>query len=189
MSVSDYIKYKRVGTQLRDVLPNSKKQAPAVFDDQMYIDFKQYTIENTILDSKLVENSLIPTGSNLVFNVLKNVANCPQFPVCKGTDKRTNRVPLTNIYQYYQQTPPTATALIPRPTTSTLTPIPVYWKQKQTNGQVYHNQRPYGQQFHTNNSGCKCTTKNTCKCISNKKISNSFSYTSPRIQYLKYAVG
>jgi hypothetical protein len=168
MSVSDYIKYKRVGTQLRDVLPNSKKQAPAVFDDQMYIDFKQYTVENTILDSKLVENSLIPAGSNLVFNVLKNVANCPQFPLCKETDKRTNRVPLSEVY-YYQQ------------------PAPTYWKQKQTNGQVYHNQRPFGQQFRTNHSGCTCTTKTTCQCIANKKYSNSFSYTSPRIQYLKFA--
>jgi len=168
MSVSDYIKYKRVGTQLRDVLPNSKKQAPAVFDDQMYIDFKQYTVENTIFDSKLIENSLIPAGSNLVFNTLKNVANCPQFPLCKETDKRTNRVPLSKVY-YYQQ------------------PSPTYWKQKQTNGQVYHNQRPFGQKFHTNNSGCTCTNKTICACIANKKLSNSFSYTSPRIQYLKFA--
>ena len=170
MSVSDYIKYKRVGTQLRDILPNSKKQSPAVFDDQMYIDFKQYTIENTILDSKLVENSLIPAGSTVVFDVLKSVTNCPQFPVCKNTNTRTNRVPMSEVY-YYQQ------------------PKPTYWKQKQTNGEVYHNQRPYGQLFHKNNSGCTCTEKTTCNCISNKRYSNSFSYTSPRIQYLKYAVG
>jgi len=99
MSASDYIKYKRVGTQLRDVLPNSKKQAPAVFDDQMYIDFKQYTIENTIFDSKLIENSLIPQGSNIVFDILKVVEGCPKFPlVCNSTDVRTNRLPMSKVY-------------------------------------------------------------------------------------------
>jgi hypothetical protein len=99
MSASDYIKYKRVGTQLRDVLPNSKQQAPAVFDDQMYIDFKQYTIENTIFDSKLIENSLIPQGSNIVFDILKVVKDCPKFPlVCNNTDVRTNRLPMSNVY-------------------------------------------------------------------------------------------
>jgi hypothetical protein len=103
MSASDYIKYKRVGTQLRDVLPNSKKQAPVVFDDQMYIDFKQYTIENKIFDSKLIENSLIPTGSNLVFDMMKVVSSCPAFPICNDTHVRTNRVPMSEVYYNPQQ--------------------------------------------------------------------------------------
>jgi hypothetical protein len=98
MSVSDYIKYKRVGTQLRDVLPNSKKEAPAVFNDQMYIDFKQYTIENQIVDTKLVENSLIPAGSNLIFDMMKVVSGCPTFPVCTSTNTRTNRIPMSQVY-------------------------------------------------------------------------------------------
>jgi hypothetical protein len=98
MSVSDYIKYKRVGTQLRDVLPNSKGQAPPVFEDQMYIDFKQYTIENQIVDTKLIENSLIPSGSNLVFDMMKVVSSCPAFPICKNTNLRTNRIPMSQVY-------------------------------------------------------------------------------------------
>lgn len=161
MSVSDYIKHKRVGTQLKDVLPNSKKQAPAVFDDQMYIDFKQYTVENTIMDQKLIENSLIPSGSNLIFNVVKKVNNCPKFPICYDTNQRTNRVPMSQVY-YYQQPPP------------------VYWKQKQANGQIFHNQRPFGQKAHLN--------RPLCKCIVNRKFSNSL-YMDPNIQALKYATG
>lgn len=126
MSTSDYIKYKRVGTQLRDVLPNSKKQAPAVFDDQMYIDFKQYTIENRIFDSKLIENSLIPTGSNLVFDMLKVVSSCPDFPICTNTNARTNRVPM----------------------------LPVYYNQKQPAKYVKHS--IYGEPTHLNNPECNC---------------------------------
>jgi hypothetical protein len=126
MSVSDYIKYKRVGTQLRDVLPNSKKQAPAVFEDQMYIDFKQYTIENQIVDSKLIENSLIPAGSNLVFDMMKVVSSCPAFPVCKNTHVRTNRVPMSKVY----------------------------YNQKQPAKYVKHS--IYGEPAHLNNPACNC---------------------------------
>ena len=127
MSVSDYIKYKRVGTQLRNVLPNEKKQAPPVFDDQMYIDFKQYTIENTIFDSKLVENSLIPAGSNIVFDMLKVVRDCPKFPlVCNGTGIRTNRVPM----------------------------LAVYYNPRQPGKYVKHS--IYGEPAHLNNPACDC---------------------------------
>jgi hypothetical protein len=126
MSVSDYIKYKRVGTQLKDVLPNSKKQAPPVFNDQMYIDFKQYTIENQIPDTKLIENSLIPAGSNLIFDMMKVVSSCPTFPVCTNTDLRTNRVPMSSVY----------------------------YNQKQPAN--YIKQRKYGQQFHLNEPACSC---------------------------------
>lgn len=168
MSASDYIKYKRVGTQLRDILPNEKGQAPAVFDDQMYIDFKQYTIENTITDTKLIENSLIPTGSNLVFDVLKVVSNCPQFPLCTNTDQRTNRIPMSPVY-YNPQQPP------------------IYLKQLQSNGDVYHNQRPYGQQFHLKRYGKQThPNKPDCPCITNRKFSNSL-YMSPDIEVAKYA--
>jgi len=200
MSVSDYIKYKRIGTQLRDVLPNAKKQAPPVFEDQMYIDFKQYTIENTITDTKLIQNSLIPTGSNLIFNTLKNVSNCPSFPLCKNTDKRTNRAPTSGIFSdptkpyFYNQT----------------IEAPKYLKQVQPNGQVFHNQRIFDQKSHLNKPACgNCVLvniktkplggciqtpssglgagkKTTCQCIVNKKYSNS-NYLNPRIQYLKYA--
>jgi hypothetical protein len=126
MSASDYIKYKRVGTQLRDVLPNSKQQAPAVFDDQMYIDFKQYTIENRIFDSKLIENSLIPAGSNIVFDMMKVVSSCPDFPICTNTEVRTNRVPM----------------------------LPVYYNQKQPAKYVKHS--IYGEHAHLNNPACEC---------------------------------
>jgi hypothetical protein len=126
MSVSDYIKYKRVGTQLRDILPNSKKQAPPVFDEQMYIDFKQYTVENTIVDSKLIENSLIPSGSNLVFDMMKVVSGCPTFPLCKNTNTRTNRTPMSKVY----------------------------FNPKQPAKYVKHS--IYGEPAHLNNPGCKC---------------------------------
>lgn len=168
MSASDYIKYKRVGTQLRDILPNEKGQAPAVFDDQMYIDFKQYTIENTITDTKLIENSLIPTGSNLVFDVLKVVSNCPQFPLCTNTDQRTNRIPMSPVY-YNPQQPP------------------IYLKQLQSNGDVYHNLRVYDQGYRLRRYGQQIKdNKSDCPCITNRKFSNSL-YMSPDIEVAKYA--
>lgn len=158
MSVSDYIKYKRVGSQLKDVLPNVKGEAPPVFTDQMYIDFKQYTIANTITDTKLIENSLIPSGSNLVFDILKVVSSCPTFPICKNTNLRTNRTPLSLVYFNPKQ-----------PAT--------FMKQVQDDGTIFHNQHPYGQQAHLNNPACSC--------IVNGKYSNSL-YMNPVIRALKY---
>jgi len=92
MSQSDYIKYKRVSTVLHN------DTMPPVMTEQNYIDFKQYTVENTIPDTKLIENTLIPSGSYLIFDMLKQTTSCPTFPLCQNTDTRTNRVAMSTVY-------------------------------------------------------------------------------------------
>jgi len=93
MSQSDYIKYKRISTVLK-----SSRDLPPVLTEQNYVDYKQYAIENSIPDTKLIENTLIPSGSFLIFDVLKKTTNCPTFPVCKRTNTRVNRVPMSKVY-------------------------------------------------------------------------------------------
>jgi len=96
MSQSDYIKYKRVGNQLR--VDNTRAKQSAVFDNQRLIDYKQYALENAIVNTVPSLNRLAPAGSHCVFNMDKYVGACPTFPVCSRTDLRTNRRPMSNVY-------------------------------------------------------------------------------------------
>jgi hypothetical protein len=92
MSQSDYLKYKRVATQLKiDTLS-------PVISNQEYTDFKQHTIESIITNNTTLQNVLQPPNTNIIFDMQMNVSNCPQFPVCKDTNTRTNREPLLGIY-------------------------------------------------------------------------------------------
>ena len=94
MSQSDYIKYKRVSTELKD------NTYPAVLTTDSYTGFKQYSVENTVSIStaKLFHKRLIPPGTIRVFDMDKTVTNCPTFPVCRNTQLRTNRIPLSSVY-------------------------------------------------------------------------------------------
>jgi len=92
MSQSDYIKYKKMSTVL-----SNKKHYPPVLNSQDYTNFKQYGIENTIPDTKLIENSLIPSGSTLVFDMLKVVSSCPTVILCSNTNARPWRVPMSKV--------------------------------------------------------------------------------------------
>jgi len=92
MSQSDYLKYKKMSTLLK------YDKIPPVMSQQYYIDCKQYQIETTIPDTKMIENSLLPEGSTLIFDMLKVVSSCPTFPTCTGTNARTNRVPMSSVY-------------------------------------------------------------------------------------------
>ena len=53
MSQSDYLKYKRVSRELK-----TNKLSP-VFNDQDYVSYKEYALENTISNSKLTYNQRI----------------------------------------------------------------------------------------------------------------------------------
>lgn len=93
MSQSDYIKYKRVSNMLKNMETNP------VLSEQNYIDYKQYSIENSIYDnSKNYLNLLEPSGVNNIFNMNKKVSNCPTYPVCIKTNARSNRVALSSVY-------------------------------------------------------------------------------------------
>jgi hypothetical protein len=99
MSQSDYIKYKKTSNKLK------YNDYGAVFHTGEYIDLKQYSLENSITNSKLTLNQLTPTSSKRIFNMEKRTANCPTFPICNATNVRTNRKPMLNVYFTPQYVP------------------------------------------------------------------------------------
>lgn len=92
MSQSDYLKYKRVSTRLR--VDNDTTSQPAVFSSNILTQNQQYSLANSITNTKPRYNQLIPSGKQIVFNSEKVVTNCPTFKVCNDTNLRTNRVPM-----------------------------------------------------------------------------------------------
>jgi hypothetical protein len=90
MSQSDYIKYKRLANELK----NQAKNLPPVIDSGKYIGYKSFTLENTILNTKLSYTKLQPTSSVNVFGMQINNPSCTTFQICRGTNARPNRKPL-----------------------------------------------------------------------------------------------
>jgi hypothetical protein len=101
MSQSDYIKYKRVGTQLR--IDSSYNKLPPVLEPQQYIDYKQYALENSITSTNLVYNHLTPSGDINIFGMNKVTTKCPSFLACTNTHSRPHRVAMSTVY--YTPTP------------------------------------------------------------------------------------
>ena len=93
MSQSDYIQHKKTSSVLKtNSLPNSK-DLDAVLSPSEYTKFKQYTIMNTVENTKATKNLLLDTNKHRIFNMEKNVENCPNiFVVCKDTHNRFNKV-------------------------------------------------------------------------------------------------
>jgi hypothetical protein len=101
MSQSDYLKYKRVATILK--VDNNTKKQPPVFDSSVYTDNVEFSLENSVINKKLVLNRLtLKTGNVIAGNTTpipiwgmdKMVSGCATFPICKTTHTRTNRVPV-----------------------------------------------------------------------------------------------
>lgn len=89
MSQSDYLKRKRIATTLR----NDSTRYP-VFSERNLLDFKQFSLENSITHDKELINRVLPENKRLVFNIEQTVDSCPSFIVCTGTHARPNRQPL-----------------------------------------------------------------------------------------------
>lgn len=80
MSQCDYIKYKRVANEL-------KNQAASMSPAQ-YTQYKEFTLENTIVNTKQTNNQLALSGRHPIFGMEKKVTNCPTFTICKNTNSR-----------------------------------------------------------------------------------------------------
>ena len=116
MSQSDYIKYKKINAKLSE---NAVKQSP-VLNSSDYSDFKEFVIENTVLNKKLIYNKITDPSNQIVFNMEKkkskvqnmgkNISNCPSFLLCNNTNYRKNRIPILSSY-------------------SVPVPQPINWKQ------------------------------------------------------------
>src|SRR6056300_635159 len=93
MSQSDYLKHKKMSTRIR--VDNDTTSQPPVFTSNVLTQNQQYSLSNSITNTKPRYNQLVPSNTQLIFNMEKTVTNCPTFPVCKDTNLRTNRVPMT----------------------------------------------------------------------------------------------
>lgn len=91
MSQSDYIKYKKTSTVLKEL----KKFEP-VLSNENYIHFKQYNAVNNIINTETLLNELKPNNMNIVFNMQIKTTNCPSYSQCNALI--TNRIPMKDIY-------------------------------------------------------------------------------------------
>jgi len=105
MSQSDYIKYKKVTTVL---IVDMSNNLPPVLNSQDYSNYKEYVLENTVANNKIVYRRVVPSTVQIVSDMEKNKAqvqnigtslsNCPSFLLCNNTNKRINRKKLPNVY-------------------------------------------------------------------------------------------
>ena len=94
MSQSDYIKYKRVSVELK----NQSENLTPVIGSGQYINYKAFTLENTIISSKIDYMKLQPSSGVNVFGMQKNnPTSCTNFKICSGTNSRVNRKPLLGV--------------------------------------------------------------------------------------------
>lgn len=87
MSQSDYIRYKRISAELE-----SQTKLKPVLDAGKYIDYKEYSLENSIISTPTYDN-LLPPNISVIFDMHLNTStNCrPSFILCSDTDERPNR--------------------------------------------------------------------------------------------------
>jgi len=92
MSQSDFLKYKRISTILnvdnKTPSVNSPNKLPAVLNAEDYVSYKEYALENSLINSKCTPNQLQDTT---VLNMELYPSNCPTF-ACTNTNTRPNRV-------------------------------------------------------------------------------------------------
>ena len=93
MSQSDYIRYKRVAQELKEM-----KKFPAVLNSGNYTSYKEFTVENTVPYDKYEYYKILPITTKLVFGMEKpNADSCPVFEVDNNTNMRSNRVALMDV--------------------------------------------------------------------------------------------
>lgn len=92
MSQSDYIKYKKMSTELKRM----NKLEP-ILESNQYISYKNYALENKIQNTKITYNQLLLPNRTQIFNMEKKVTDCPVFTTCLNTNLRANRKLHTQI--------------------------------------------------------------------------------------------
>jgi len=88
MSQSDYIRYKKTTNQLKEV-----RKLDPILASQDYINFKQYTLESTVMNTSPTFNQFILPGQRIVFGMERKIQSCPitNFAICNRTNLRSNR--------------------------------------------------------------------------------------------------
>jgi len=86
MSQSDYITYKRT----QNIWNNGK--LPSVLEPSTYQSLVDYSMENTVMNTKVTYSQLIPPNTQNIFSMEKSQdLYCTPFPLCTNTNQRTNR--------------------------------------------------------------------------------------------------
>lgn len=96
MSQSDYIQYKRITREMAEMSKFPTKM-PSVIESGKYILYKEYSLENTILNNDTSDyDKLDQPNTPIVFGMVKKCVVADQNMImCRGTDKRPNRVLVT----------------------------------------------------------------------------------------------
>ena len=87
MSQSDYIRFKRTATVLRNTA-----ELPPVLEPEDYTSFETYNLETTVPNTKNAFSRLYLSGQQRMFDIDKSVSGCATFPLCINTNTRANRV-------------------------------------------------------------------------------------------------
>jgi len=98
MSQSDHIRYKRLQTEIQ-----GKHIAP-ILTSQDYTNYKQFSYENTIINTKPMFHQLTPSGETIVFDMERKTyltTDCSfSYPICQKCNQRANRVLNKNVTTY-----------------------------------------------------------------------------------------
>lgn len=96
MSQSDYLNRKRVATVLLD------NKLPPILAQRDFLQYKQYSLENSITNTKLTFHKLPMVNRPIIFGMETTVCgtsascdSCGGFLVCKNTNQRPNRRPVS----------------------------------------------------------------------------------------------
>ena len=96
MSQSDYIRYKRVNSEMAEMAKFPNKM-PSILESGKYISYKEYSLENTIVKHTEEYDKLISPNHPIVFGMVKKCIVPEQNMIfCRDTDKRPNRILVTN---------------------------------------------------------------------------------------------
>ena len=94
MSISDYLKYKRVTNELKNLA-----KYPPVLSASDYTDFKEFAIEKDMAYINNTKGYTSPVNNNgAIFGMSLKTSDCATFPLCRQTQTRPNRVPMAEIY-------------------------------------------------------------------------------------------
>jgi hypothetical protein len=86
MSQSDYLQRKRIATELQQ---KNQRKFKNTIDSENYTLYKQYTLENNVVNTSPRFNQTTPPGATIVYNMeVYAPATCPSFVICENTQRR-----------------------------------------------------------------------------------------------------
>jgi hypothetical protein len=89
MSQSDYLQRKKMGTLL---VPGNQSKMQKTLDSTDYTLFKQYSLENTIVNTSNTYNQMTRPNTSTIFGMEVSMSDqCPAFETCRNTQDRANR--------------------------------------------------------------------------------------------------